>query len=133
MIPQNEQTTDAPLLFPEEKIVRRRGNDEGGGEGMDDLKKRVEQLEKDTNQIRVDMATLLERSQNFATQSSLSDLSARAESFATKADLVQQLSASESRITSKIDSINNRIIWTLMIPAIVAILLWFVKTAILKI
>lgn len=133
MIPHNEQRADAPLLFPEEKIVRRRGNDDDGGDGMDDLKKRVEQLEKDTNQIRVDMATLLERSQNFATQSSLSDLSARAESFATKADLAQQLSASESRITSKIDSINNRIIWTLMIPAIVAILLWFVKTAILKV
>lgn len=119
----------------------------GGGDGMDGITKKVEQLEKDTHQIRVDLAALTERSQNFAGKSALDALTERSQHFATKADLeklrcesnliradvVKEISASESRLNSKIDTINNRIIWTLLIPALTAIILWFVKVAILKV
>ena len=36
-------------------------------------------------------------------------------------------------LENKIGDINNRIAWTLLIPALTAVILWFVKTAILKI
>ncbi|WP_158784571.1 hypothetical protein [Pantoea sp. BAV 3049] len=119
----------------------------GGGDGMDGIIKKVEQLEKDTHQIKVDMATLTERSQNFASKSALEALIERSAHFATKADLeilrtenaltradlVKEISASESRLNTKIDSINNRIIWTLLVPALTAIILWFLKVAVLKV
>lgn len=102
-------------LFPTSGNSDKKGG-EGGG-SMNDLIKRVEKLEVDTHQIKLDLAILTTRSENFV----------------TKADLTQQLSVTESRINEKIDSINNRIIWTLLVPALIAIVLWFVKVAVLKI
>lgn len=57
-------------ILPFESGTRRAGKSDDGGNGgdMDTLIKRVEQLEKDTNQIRVDMATLTTRSETFATK-----------------------------------------------------------------
>lgn len=138
---------------------RRPSNYDGGGHGgdMDNLTKRVEQLEKDTHKIQLDLAVLTTRSEEFATKSGLAELVARSEDFATKADIesvrtdhmtlraevVKELAASEKRMTDKfenkfdavnkrLEGINDRLLWTLMIPAIVAILLWFVKEAVLK-
>ena len=101
-------------LFP---ALRKPGYNGGDGGDMDNLSKRVEQLEKDTSQIRVDMATLTERSKHFA----------------TKEDLAKGLAEIEGRIEKKIDSINTRIIWTLLLPAILAVLAWFIKEAVLRI
>ncbi|MBV4367722.1 hypothetical protein KUE00_13825 [Erwiniaceae bacterium CMYE1] len=112
---------------------------------MDNLEQRVERLEKDTQQIKLDLAVLTSRSENFATKADVAEL---------KAELVQEIVASEvrtnakferidekfqridekfERIDKRFDDLNNRILWTLMVPALTAILLWFVKTAILKI
>ncbi|MDW8845562.1 hypothetical protein SD961_06560 [Erwinia sp. MMLR14_017] len=102
-------------LFPASGNSDKKGGDGGGT--MNDLIKRVEKLEADTHQIKLDLAILTTRSENFV----------------TKADLTHQLSLTESRISGKIDSINNRIIWTHLVPALVGIILWFVKVAILKI
>ena len=113
---------DMDDFWPEEK--------EYGGD-MDNLEQRVERLEKDTQQIKLDLAVLTSRSENFATKADVAEL---------KAELVQEIVASEvrtnakfERIDKRFDDLNNRILWTLMVPALTAILLWFVKTAILKI
>lgn len=134
---------DMDDFWPEER--------EYGGD-MDNLEQRVERLEKDTQQIKLDLAVLTSRSENFATKADVAEL---------KAELVQEIVASEvrtnakferidekfqridekferidekfERIDKRFDDLNNRILWTLMVPALTAILLWFVKTAILKI
>ena len=97
---------------------------------------------------------LAERCEGFASQAALDKLIERSENFATKADLykefatkadlyreigstrvelLKEISASEQRLNTKFDVINNRITWTLLLPALTAIILWFVKVAILKI
>ena len=53
---------------------------------MEELNKRGELLEKDTHKISVDLATLTERSNNFATTASVDALGARCDSFVTKAE-----------------------------------------------
>ena len=118
--------------------------DEGNGENMDILEQRVERLEEDTRQIKLDLAVLTARSENFATKTDVAEL---------RAELIKEIAASEARTNirfekidekferidekfermfEKFNDINSRITWTLMIPALVAVLLWFVKTAILK-
>ena len=69
---------------------RRPSNYDGGGHGgdMDNLNKRVEQLEKDTHKIQLDLAVLTTRSEEFATKSGLAELVSRCDSFATKSDLI---------------------------------------------
>ncbi|RRZ93023.1 hypothetical protein EGK14_09280 [Erwinia sp. 198] len=126
---------------------------------MDILEQRVERLEEDTRQIKIDLAVLTARSENFATKTDVAEL---------RAELIKEIAASEARANirfekldekferidekferidekferidekfermfEKFNDINSRITWTLMIPALVAVLLWFVKTAILKI
>jgi len=112
--------------------------DEGNGENMDILEQRVERLEEDTRQIKLDLAVLTARSENFATKTDVAEL---------RAELIKEIAASEARTNirfekidekfermfEKFNDINSRITWTLMIPALVAVLLWFIKTAILKI
>ncbi len=126
--------------------------DEGNGENMDILEQRFERLEEDTRQIKLDLAVLTARSENFATKTDVAEL---------RAELIKEIAASEARTNirfekidekferidekferidekfermfEKFNDINSRITWTLMIPALVAVLLWFVKTAILKI
>lgn len=66
MMEAKEEKEKVVSLFPKEKA-----NGTGGGNGGDEMAeliKRVEQLEKDTNQIRVDMAKLTTRSETFATK-----------------------------------------------------------------
>lgn len=55
---------------------RRPSNTDGTGNGgdMDNLTRRVEQLEKDTNQIRLDVTVLTTRSENFATKTDIETL-----------------------------------------------------------
>ncbi|WP_301251250.1 emp24/gp25L/p24 family protein [Erwinia sp. PsM31] len=126
---------------------------------MDILEQRVERLEEDTRQIKLDLAVLTARSENFATKTDVAEL---------RAELIKEIAASEARTNirfekidekferidekferidekferidekfermfEKFNDINSRITWTLMIPALVAVLLWFIKTAILKI
>ncbi|QQU57932.1 hypothetical protein [Serratia liquefaciens] len=68
---------------------RRPSNYDGGGHGgdMDNLTKRVEQLEKDTHKIQLDLAVLTTRSEEFATKSGLAELAARFEDVAPKSAL----------------------------------------------
>ncbi|OPJ97360.1 hypothetical protein B1H39_02325 [Serratia marcescens] len=132
--------TEVPLLFPEEHIVRRGANG-GGGDMLDMLEKRVERLESDVAQIKEELTVLTTRSEAFATKSDIEAI--RTEHQTLRADVVKELAASEKRINDKfegkfdsvnkrLDGINDRLLWTLMVPAILAILLWFVKEAILK-
>ncbi|WP_380182043.1 hypothetical protein [Kalamiella sp. sgz302252] len=101
---------------------------------------------------------LAEKAKGFASQAALDTLVERSESFATKtdvsllrsdlykeigllhkevglvrSDLQKEIYASESRMNDKFDAINNKITWTLLLPALTAIVLWFVKVAILKV
>ena len=154
---------------------------------MDGIKEKIDWLESETGQIRVDVASLVERSKymanqaaldklterskgfanqttldklterskGFASQTALDALIERSDSFATKAvlhqeiglvrsdvhkevglakvDLMKEISATERRLNMKFDTLNNKITWTLLLPALTAIILWFVKVAILKI
>lgn len=50
------------------------GGGSGGGGMAEDLEQRVKKLEEDVTEIRVNIATLTTRSENFATKSDISDL-----------------------------------------------------------
>lgn len=140
-----------------------------GDHQMEQLTKRVEQLEKTTQWVQKDVAILLARSEYFATKVGLEVLTARLENFATKADLecvknelkteqagmrveiLGELGKLENRIDKKFekmdlkfdkqfekvdqkfDSLNDRLTWSIMVPAVAAILIWFVKDIVLKI
>lgn len=104
---------------------------------LDKLEKRVDTIEKDTHQIKLDLAVLTTRSENFATKADIESI--RTEHMTLRAEVVKELTASEKRtdvkfdaVNKRLDSISDRLLWTLMVPAIVALLLWFVKEAVLK-
>lgn len=121
----------------------------GGKNEMEKLTQRVERLEEDTHQIKLDLAVLTARSENFATKADLAELKTelkddiaglRTDQYEMRVELLREIAASEARangkferLDTKIGDINNRITWTLLIPALTAIILWFVKTAVLKI
>jgi len=126
--------------------------DEGNGENMDILEQRVERLEEDTRQIKLDLAVLTARSENFATKTDVAELRAEFikeiadseartnirfekidEKFERIDEKFERIDEKFERMFEKFNDINSRITWTLMIPALVAVLLWFIKTAILKI
>ncbi|EMO3829629.1 TPA: hypothetical protein ACIJ2E_000052 [Klebsiella pneumoniae] len=113
---------DIPLDFPEHRIVRRDPNNGGGGGGMsDNLERRVERLETDLSVVRVDLAILKERSENFATKAELATLIERSENFATKADLEKA-----------IGSVGNKITWSIFVPLLIAVLGWLAKELFFK-
>ncbi|HFJ4329218.1 hypothetical protein [Serratia liquefaciens] len=94
----------------------------GGGDMLDKLEKRVERLESNVEQIKLDLSVLKTRSEEFATKSGLAELNARSDSFSTKADierlrtehqtlradLVAKVAESERRTLDKIDVVSLR-------------------------
>lgn len=106
---------------------------------MKELTKRVEQVEKDTHQIRIDVATLTERSKNFATTTSVEALTERCKHFVTKGEFTSALHQMEVRLTDKLDGlglringVESKIFWGIFLPAMSAIVAWFVKTTVLQ-
>ncbi|MBJ3779351.1 hypothetical protein JFY47_02260 [Enterobacter asburiae] len=90
---------DVPLSFSD--TIKKGHNDggDGGDNGMTEIIKRIEKLESDTSQIRMDVAVLMARSENFATKSDLESVRAdvnklaiRSEEFLTKADFHKAVS-----------------------------------------
>ncbi|WP_380181312.1 hypothetical protein [Kalamiella sp. sgz302252] len=179
---------------------------------MEKLTQRVEHLEEDTHQIKLDLAVLTARSENFATKADLAELKAelKSDQYEMRVELLREIGACDMRanarfekideqfsgfnekfikideqfkrvderfervdeqfkrvderfervderfnrvdeqfkkvdeqfrkvdarfesLETKIGNIDSKITWTLLIPALTAIILWFVKTAILKI
>ena len=137
----------------------------GNGGGMDNLTRRVEHLEQDTQQIKIDLGILTARSESFATKADIESVrtevqgvraevqgvraevqsvraevqgvraegqTVRAEVQGVRAELIQELAALEARTNNRFDALNAKITWTLLIPAILAVLAWFLKEAVLK-
>lgn len=130
----------------------------GNGGGMDNLTRRVEHLEQDSHQIKIDLGILTARSESFATKADVESVRAevqgvraemqsvraevqsvraegqsiRAEVQSVRAELIQELAALEVRTNNRFDALNAKITWTLLVPAILAVLAWFVKEAVLK-
>ncbi|WNN46240.1 MULTISPECIES: hypothetical protein [Winslowiella] len=78
------------------------GGGSGGGGMMDRLEKRVERLETDVTQIKLDLTKLTIRSEEFATKSGLAELVARSNEFATKGDLHKEISGQTKWIAATI-------------------------------
>ncbi len=78
----------------------------GNGGGMDNLTRRVEHLEQDTHQIKVDLAILTTRSESFATKADVE--SVRTEVQGVRAEVIQELAASEARTNARFDASNTR-------------------------
>ena len=123
----------------------------GNGGGMDNLTRRVEHLEQDSHQIKIDLGILTARSESFATKADVESVrtevqgvraevqgvraevqGVRAEVHGVRAELIQELAALEVRTNNRFDALNAKITWTLLVPAILAVLAWFVKEAVLK-
>lgn len=130
----------------------------GNGGGMDNSTRRVEHLEQDSHQIKIDLGILTARSESFATKADVESVrtevqgvraevqgvraegqsiraevqSVRAEVQNVRAELIQELAALEVRTNNRFDALNAKITWTLLVPAILAVLAWFVKEAVLK-
>ncbi|KQN57817.1 MULTISPECIES: hypothetical protein [unclassified Erwinia] len=118
---------------------------------MDELNKRIEQLEKDTHQIRLDVTALTERSKNFATTASVEKLIERCDTFVTKAEFTGTLHAFEVRLNERLDNMDSRhqamieklnsrinssdskVFWGIFLPMMTAAITWFVKTAVLQV
>ena len=172
--------------------------EKGKEKTMEKLTQRVERLEEDTHQIKLDLAVLTARSENFATKADLAELKAelKSDQYEMRVELLREIGACDMRantrfekideqlsgfnekfikideqfkrvderfervderfnrvdeqfkkvdeqfrkvdarfesLETKIGNIDSKITWTLLIPALTAIILWFVKTAILKI
>jgi hypothetical protein len=116
----------------------------GNGGGMDNSTRRVEHLEQDSHQIKIDLGILTARSESFATKADVESVrtevqgvraevqGVRAEVQGVRAELIQELAALEVRTNNRFDALNAKITWTLLVPAILAVLAWFVKEAVLK-
>lgn len=122
--------------FPREKW-KKGGSDGngGGGNSMDDLKKRVERTEENIAQIKIDLATLTTRSENFATKATLDSLVVRSETFATKADfesLRTEIYKAKAELANNINSISRSIWIPLTVGLVGGLLLWAAKIFLLK-
>lgn len=82
------------------------GDNTSGGGGSDMLEKRVERLEADVIQVRLDLSVLTTRSETFSTKSDIERL--RTEHQTLRADLVTKVAESERRTLDKIDAASLR-------------------------
>lgn len=115
---------------------------------MEKLEKRIERVEQDLHQVKIDIAVLTERSQTFATKADLEVI--RSEHGAFKKEVIQRFDNIDKRfdaidkkfdtidkkfdaIDKKFDALNNRIIWTMMVPLTLFVVGWFIKTAVLHV
>ncbi len=95
------------------------------------LTQHVEQLANTTQLLQQDVAVLTARFENFATRADVERV--RTEQGLMCNKLMNEIGQVEKRIDKKFERLNGRLIWTLMLPAILAVLAWFVKVAVLKI
>lgn len=127
---------------------------------MERLSKRIDGLEITTRQIQQDVAVLSTCVQHLATKADLEVL--RNEQGLMRLELTVEIHQLEQRmdekfiqmaaktdmkfdsmdkkfeakfdsIDKKFDRLNDRLTWTIMLPAILAVLAWFIKVAVLKI
>lgn len=95
------------------------------------LTQHVEQLANTTQLLQQDVAVLTARFENFATRADVERV--RTEQGLMCNQLMNEIGQVEKRIDKKFERLNGRLIWTLMLPAILAVLAWLVKVAVLKI
>lgn len=95
------------------------------------LTQHVEQLANTTQLLQQDVAVLTARFENFATRADVERV--RTEQGLMCNQLMNEIGQVEKRINKNFERLNDRLIWTLMLPAILAVLAWFVKVAVLKI
>lgn len=95
------------------------------------LTQHVEQLANTTQLLQQDVAVLTARFENFATRADVERV--RTEQGLMCNQLMNEIGQVEKRIDKNFERLNDRLIWTLMLPAILAVLAWFVKVAVLKI
>ncbi len=95
------------------------------------LTQHVEQLANTTQLLQQDVAALTARFENLATRADVERV--RTEQGLMCNQLMNEIGQVEKRIDKKFERLNDRLIWTLMLPAILAVLAWFVKVAVLKI
>lgn len=127
---------------------------------MQELTKRLEQVEQDTHQIRIDVATLTEQAKSFATRASVEALTERCANFVTKAEFNGKLHDFEvrlnarldgmdkrmdqryekmderhmammARLDSKVDSIGSKIFWGIFFPGMTVAIGWFIRNAVM--
>ena len=95
------------------------------------LTQHVEQLANTTRLLQQDAAVLTARFENLATRADVERV--RTEQGLMCNQLMNEIGQVEKRIDKKFERLNDRLIWTLMLPAILAVLAWLVKVAVLKI
>ncbi|WP_345829196.1 hypothetical protein AAGR08_06685 [Pantoea sp. BRR-3P] len=129
-----------------------------GDHQMEQLTKRVEQLEKTTQQIQMDVAVLTARSEHFATKADIETV--RTEQGVMRFEIMGELGELEKRIdikferidkkfdkidkkfdkvdekftqlNDKISQLNNSLTWKIMLPTCLLVLAWFVQNIVLK-
>lgn len=95
------------------------------------LTQHLEQLANTTQLLQQDVAVLTARFENLATRADVERV--RTEQGLICNQLMNEIGQVEKRIDKKFERLNDRLIWTLMLPAILAVLAWLVKVAVLKI
>lgn len=95
------------------------------------LTQHVKQLANTTQLLQQDVAVLTARFENLATRADAERV--RTEQGLMCNQLMNEIGQVEKRIDKKFERLNDRLIWTLMLSAILAVLAWFVKVAVLKI
>ncbi|MGK3137040.1 hypothetical protein ACCX84_14825 [Pantoea trifolii] len=78
-----------------------------GDHQMEQLTKRVEQLEKTTQQIQTDVAVLTARSEHFATKADIEKV--RAEQGVMRVEIMGELGALEQRIDKKFERMQDQL------------------------
>ncbi len=140
MVNNAESNSVSNLIdFPREKWKKSGSDGNDGGSGMDDLKKRVERTEENIAQMKIDLATLTTRSENFASKATLDALVVRSESFATKSDVESvrsEIYKAKSELSSEFSKEIRSISRSIWIPLTVGIagglLLWAIKIFLLR-
>lgn len=95
------------------------------------LTQHVEQLANTTQLLQQDVAVLTARFENLATRADVERV--RTEQGLMCNQLMNEIGQVEKRIDKKFERLNDRLIWTLMLPTLLAVLAWLVKVAVLKI